>query len=328
MSIANALFRRDHLARPSSLFLRPAVSPIQAEGAVTDRRARRTRPGNAEDRGRRTPPIPPPPQRRHHPDPDVDPDHGQEAELRRALRACLLALPYRAFVQIIARLLSAHGYTRVVPSGRDHWKGRNQNGGWDLELEIATRRAGSTANNTDLGPSLRAIAQVKQFDGQTVHQRSVDALRGACLRSGAQHALLITLSVASPVARQAALADERIAPVWLIEGNALLDHLLANHIGVAGVAQTHRTAATPNVANRVLDTAFFDDLAERFAPTTEPVREGAFGTGQTARTKIVSPPVPPTMSPFVVTITLGAARRPDDPEHGSASDQQRSTRTR
>ena len=48
----------------------------------------------------------------------------------------------------------------------------------------------------------KVIVQGKQFDTLTVFQRSVDELRGTCLRAGAAEALLITTSAFSPVVLQ------------------------------------------------------------------------------------------------------------------------------
>ncbi len=139
-----------------------------------------------------------------------------EAPLRHELRRRLLALPYRAFLQVAVHLLKEQGYTTVRPAGRDTWKGRNTSGGWDAEADFQAGALGT----------LRCIAQVKQFDTLVVAQRHVDELRGTCLRAGSSQAILITLSTFSPPARKAAQANTSIAPVRLIDGDELLDMLV------------------------------------------------------------------------------------------------------
>jgi len=139
-----------------------------------------------------------------------------EAPLRHELRRRLLALPYRAFLQVAVHLLKEQGYTAARPTGRDTWKGRNTAGGWDAEADFQAGALGT----------LRCIAQVKQFGTLVVAQRQVDELRGTCLRAGAHQAVLITLSTFSPPARKAAQANTSIAPVRLIDGDELLDMLV------------------------------------------------------------------------------------------------------
>ncbi len=145
-----------------------------------------------------------------------------ETPLRRELRRRLLALPYRAFLQVAVHLLKEQGYTAARPTGRDQWKGRNTSGGWDAEADFQAGTLGT----------MRCIAQVKQFDTLVVAQRQVDELRGTCLRAGAHQAVLITLSTFSPVARKAAPAEASIAPVRLIDGDELLGMLIGSHLGV------------------------------------------------------------------------------------------------
>lgn len=138
------------------------------------------------------------------------------APLRHELRRRLLALPYRAFLQVAVHLLKEQGYTAARPTGRDQWKGRNTSGGWDAEADFQAGAMGT----------LRCIAQVKQFDTLVVAQRQVDELRGTCLRANAHQAVLITLSTFSPPARKAAQVNTSVAPVRLIDGNELLDMLV------------------------------------------------------------------------------------------------------
>jgi hypothetical protein len=188
--------------------------------------------------------------------------------LRRELRQRLLLLPYRACLQVVIHLLSAQGYTRVLPAGRERWKGRNSAGGWDIEAELETRLTGR----------LRAIAQVKQFDTLPVQQRSVDELRGVCLRAGAHQALLVTLSTFSSVAEQAAQVERRIAPVRLIDGEALLDLLLTHGIGV----KSEGDGLAP-------DDGYFDRLCERFSGPGRERRRAHVPPAQPPRTAALPP---------------------------------------
>ncbi len=171
-----------------------------------------------------------------------------EAPLRHELRRRLLALPYRAFLQVAVHLLKEQGYTAARPTGRDQWKGRNTAGGWDAEADFQAGALGT----------LRCIAQVKQFDTLVVAQRQVDELRGTCLRAGAHQAVLITLSTFSPPARKAAQANTSIAPVRLIDGNELLDMLVDTKLCLR---RTQRGAWT-------LDEDYFARLKETSAKET------------------------------------------------------------
>lgn len=142
------------------------------------------------------------------------------------LRKRLLALDYPDFARCVCRLLEALGYEDARPAGRDEWKGYNRpgGGGWDLEASLA----GGIAPR-------RVVAQIKQYDGLNVHQRSVDELRGACLRAGASEGLLVTTSGFSEVVRKAAASSglaALVAPIRLIGGEELTALLIRHRIGV------------------------------------------------------------------------------------------------
>ena len=148
------------------------------------------------------------------------------------LRRRLLALDYPAFARCVCALLEALGYEEARPAGRQEWKGYNRPGGGGYGLEALLPGG--------LAPR-RVVAQIKQFDALAVHQRSVDELRGACLRAGATEALLVTTSAFSEVVRRHALAPDplgalyssaSVAPVRLIDGEELLGLLIRHHIGV------------------------------------------------------------------------------------------------
>lgn len=142
------------------------------------------------------------------------------------VREELLALPYSAFLLVVARLLERQGYREVRLLGRRGFVGRNRSGGWDLEATTPGRyviTAGQAGS--------RCIIQVKQFDELAVQQRTVDELRGCILRAGAGMGLLITTSRFSPVAQEAAQASS-LAPVALLDGKELVSLLIQQRLGV------------------------------------------------------------------------------------------------
>ena len=96
----------------------------------------------------------------------------QDEPIRHRLRRRLLALSYHAFARCLCLLLARLGYEDARPAGRTRWKGHNREGGYDIEAWLPvgiTRR--------------RVVVQAKQFDARPVFQRSVDELRGTCLRA-------------------------------------------------------------------------------------------------------------------------------------------------
>jgi restriction system protein len=161
-------------------------------------------------------------------------------KLKKQLRERLLEISYPAFERCIQRLLTAMGYTNVLVA-RSHFRGRNCQGGWDLE---ATTRTGVT--------TARVIAQIKQYK-VPVQKRYVDELRGTMLRAGARQGLLITTSSFSPTARQAAAAGH-VAPIRLVDGEELLNLLIRHGIGVQYLPSEHTG----------IDLAFFNELAREF----------------------------------------------------------------
>ena len=143
------------------------------------------------------------------------------------LRRRLHALSYPDFARCMCALLETLGYQDARPAGRSAWKGYNRPGGGGYDIEASL--------SGGLAPR-RVIAQIKQFDGLNVHQRSVDELRGACLRAQASEALLVTTSAFSDVVRKQATSLESatglIAPVRLIDGEELLALLIRRRVGV------------------------------------------------------------------------------------------------
>ncbi len=162
------------------------------------------------------------------------------------LRRRLLALDFHAFARCLCLLLTRLGYQEVRLAGRTQWKGRNRSGGYDIEAALP---AGVGRR--------RIIVQAKQFDTLPIFQRSVDELRGVCLRAGAAEALLITASTFSPVVlRNAASAGTQVAPVRLLAGGELLDLLVRHRVGVR-----EEGGSAPRPRRLGLDEAFFGRLA-------------------------------------------------------------------
>ena len=170
------------------------------------------------------------------------------------LRRRLLALSYPAFAQCLCVLLETLGYDEAQPAGRQEWKGYNRPGGGGYDLE-AVLPGGLTPR--------RAVAQIKQFDLLNVHQRSVDELRGACLRSGAAEAILVTTSAFSQVVlKHAAVLDASVtplAPVRLIDGKELLGLLIRHRLGVREIDMRERVRG--GMCRLELDEAFFQSMS-------------------------------------------------------------------
>jgi restriction system protein len=142
-----------------------------------------------------------------------------DATLRKELHEKLLGLPLPVFERLVLRVIQQSGYRDVHLAEKMDSRGRTLIGGLDLKAYC----------QTDIAQSL-TIAQIKRHKGQ-VPRRFVDELRGAMLRTGAKHSLLITTSMCSKAAHDAAQAIG-ILPVTLIEGDALLNLLLTHHMGV------------------------------------------------------------------------------------------------
>ncbi len=173
---------------------------------------------------------------RFTPSPGMTYDH---QSLASQLRLRLLALDYPSFARCVCVLLESLGYEGARPAGRQEWKGYNRPGGGGYDLEAVLPGG--------LVPR-RVVVQIKQYDGLKVHQRNVDELLGACLRSGAGETLLITTSSFSKVVEKAQAgrkgaassdgtaaldrASALTAPVRLIDGKELLALMIRFRIGV------------------------------------------------------------------------------------------------
>lgn len=231
------------------------------------------------------------------------------------LRRRLLALDYPAFARCACVLLEAMGYEDARPAGRREWKGYNRPGGGGYDLEAVLPGG--------LAPR-RAVAQIKQFDRLAVHQRSVDELRGACLRAGAAEALLVTTSAFSDVVRKQAAAPDHsgalIAPVRLIDGQELLGLLIRHRLGVReSIGVRARVQGGPRRLE--LDEAFFGSLAAPGTPA-DPAN-GITVNGIVPGATAPRPPhgsAPPTWS---VTVLISGPREISGPRDARRSGQGR-----
>jgi restriction endonuclease Mrr len=138
----------------------------------------------------------------------------------------LLTLPFDSFLEVVARLLIQMGY-QIERRDRTQWKGRNRDGGSDMLVSY------------QWGKTRRTVAvQVKQYPiDRKVMQRSLDEMRGVCLRQGASEGLLITTSGYS-----SAISNENtaVAPLSLMDGHDLVQALLKHDIDIANKAKSAR----------------------------------------------------------------------------------------
>lgn len=176
--------------------------------------------------------------------PSSSSSHKLDALQNLELRSRLLSLPFQSFALCMGDLLTALGYQDVKLTGRTQWKGRNQNGGHDMEATLPS----------GLG-FRRVIVQVKQFGPeQRVYQRSVDELRGVALREWAGEALLLT---SGPISSAISEPEGCVLPVRLMDGDALLDRMAWGRVGVREVR-----------GRLVVDGEYFDCLLDK-KPTSE-----------------------------------------------------------
>jgi hypothetical protein len=180
------------------------------------------------------------------------------ATLRSDLLGHLTRLNYHAYLGCLTLLLERLGYEQVQASGRTARRGHNGRtitgltggggGGFDLVALWPGPHPGSGGR--------RVIVQAKQFGREmAVYQRTVDELRGVCLRAGASEALLITTSSFSPTLRPEVLASAPFAPVRLIDGEELADLLITHRVGVA----------EEGPEDCRIDAAFLERLERQFA---------------------------------------------------------------
>jgi inner membrane protein len=135
------------------------------------------------------------------------------------LREELYRLSYHGLEQCVRRLLQDLGYHSVAVLTRTHRRQRTSHGGFDL---IAKSEAGLTKDSL--------IVQIKQYE-RPVSRRFVDELRGAMLRTGVGHGLLITLG-SFPLPAHKAAESSPIAPIRLVDGAELAMLFIFKGIGV------------------------------------------------------------------------------------------------
>jgi hypothetical protein len=223
------------------------------------------------------------------PEPIIHP--GSES-LRAEMRRRLLSLNYHAFLRCVCRLLAELGYEDARPAGRTDWKGRNRDGGYDVEAWLPG----------GVGGQRRVVVSCKQFDVLPVYQRQADELRGAALRAGAAEAVLVTTSAFSPVMKNTNSGPAAaLTPVRLVDGEALLDLMLARRVGVW--EEPGGSADEP--ARRGVDRAFFDAL-ERDYPGTGRRRTRTDRTGAAAQKVRHAGRAGGECARLLVTISLGS----------------------
>lgn len=168
--------------------------------------------------------------------------------VRHQLQQRLLQLDFQAFQMLVQRLLTQMGYTPVSVERR-HWKGRTRRGGCDFAVSAQT---GITRG--------LVIVQIKHYT-RPVQRRFVDELRGTMLRLGARHGLLITTSTFPAGALEAATGDT-VAPVRLIDGEALLNLCFVHQLGVRRTRRDGRPNRNGSEDQWALDTALFERLEQ------------------------------------------------------------------
>lgn len=175
----------------------------------------------------------------------------------------LAELPFDRFTRCIRDLLTAEGYSDVRYAGRVGYRGRNRGGGYDLGATIPSPLSGNKRQ--------KAIVQIKQYPPALhVHQRTLDELRGVCLRVGAAEGVLVTTSDFSSVIRATDTVINRVAdtfvPVHLINGADLLDRLARHRLGVKDGIHGDGSLA--------IDPVYFADPSDRARSKTPPILTG------------------------------------------------------
>lgn len=198
----------------------------------------------------------------------------------------MLSLNYHAFTWVMVHLLERLGYADVRPIGRTGFFGRNSHGGHDIEAKLPFA----------LGER-RVIVRVKQYDQQMVFRRAVDELRGACLRVGASEGILLTTGPIAPSldrnggARMGVNPAPAIAPVTLVDGEELLDLMVAQGIGVRHV----RAAFSGDNLLRETDADYFQEMERAHPGSTVP-------SGAEAKPR-------PTQNRFLLTVEVQPLRK-------------------
>lgn len=176
------------------------------------------------------------PSRHHHtfspPSAALFADTNLEAFLAEQL-AGLQEMPASQFTALIMQLIKAMGYPNVSRVKPTLGRGRSSYGGFDLIAHLPT----------DLTRTM-LIAQVKQYR-RPVRRSFVDELRGAMLRCGARHGLMISTSTFSQAAQAAVLEGQRSFPIRLIAGEELARLLHSFGLSFDAVAKPASQTVTP-----------------------------------------------------------------------------------
>ena len=137
----------------------------------------------------------------------------QETAVRESIRDILADLDPYAFEHLVKRLLEEMSYDNVRVTSR------SGDGGVDVVADI------------ELGiTSVREVVQAKRHK-RTIQRKDLDALRGSLHRFGAVRGTIIATSKYSKGTRDAAF-EPGAAPITLIDGEKLIDLLIAHGIGV------------------------------------------------------------------------------------------------
>jgi len=137
----------------------------------------------------------------------------QELSVRESIRDILADLDPYAFEHLVKRLLEEMSYDNVSVTSR------SGDGGVDVVADI------------ELGiTSVREVVQAKRHK-RTIQRKDLDALRGSLHRFGAVRGTIIATSNYSKGTREAAF-EPGAAPITLIDGEKLIDLLVAHGIGV------------------------------------------------------------------------------------------------
>lgn len=141
----------------------------------------------------------------------------QEATVRQSIRDILADLDPYAFEHLIKRLLEEMSYDNVEVTSR------SGDGGVDVVVDVVA--------DIELGiTSVREVVQAKRHK-RTIQRKDLDALRGSLHRFGAVRGTIIATSKYSKGTRDAAF-EPGAAPITLIDGEKLVDLLIAHAIGV------------------------------------------------------------------------------------------------
>lgn len=158
------------------------------------------------------------------------------------LRLRLTWLSYPAFERCIEQLLRAHGFDGIRSLGRTALKGRRRFGGADLYGRVST----------PTGP-VQLLVQLKRYT-IPVPAHFVYELRGLNLSCGIPHGLIVTTSIFSHAAVEAARSFKG-RPIRLIDGRMLGELMVRYEIGT-----TWQVDLASGRRKKVIDVEAFERL--------------------------------------------------------------------